>query len=137
MHHSLSLLAKSYDLRGIYPTQIDAPLFTLVGQAFGSWAPEGEIIVGGDARLSTPELKSALIAGLVIAGRVVRDIGLVSSDMLQFATLHHSSTTAMGIMVTASHNPKEYNGFKCCLSNARPINLQKVGPELVAIIEKG
>ena len=136
MHSSLSLLKKSYDLRGIYPTQIDTSFFTLIGQAFGSWAPVGEIIIGGDARLSTPELKSAMIAGLVSTGRVVRDIGLVSSDMLQFASIHHAETTAMAIMVTASHNPKEYNGFKCCLGNARPINLQEVGPELIAIIDR-
>jgi phosphomannomutase len=135
MNSSLGLLKKSYDLRGIYPTQIDAVFFTLVGKAFGSWAPAGEIIIGGDARVSTPELKSAMIAGLVSTGRVVRDIGLVSSDMLQFASIHHAETTAMAIMVTASHNPKDYNGFKCCLTNAGPIDLQKVGPELIAIID--
>ncbi len=74
MHRALSLLQKSYDLRGIYPSQVDSEFFSLVGQALGSWAGEGAIIVGGDARLSTPELKEALIAGLMTTGRRVIDI---------------------------------------------------------------
>ncbi len=55
--------------------------------------------------------------------------------MLQFASLHYASECALAIMITASHNPKEYNGFKCCLANAVPINLTQVGKVLEGIIE--
>ena len=137
MHPAISLLGKSYDFRVIYPTIIDRSFYELIGRAWATWAPKGTIIVGGDARLSTPELKSAMIAGLISSGRRVLDLGLVSSDMLQFASIHLASECAMAIMITASHNPKEYNGFKCCLANAAPINLQIVAPELKHIIEIG
>ena len=57
----LSSLSRSYDLRAVYPTDISEPDYKIIGQAFGSWAGEGTIYVGGDARLSTPSLKNALI----------------------------------------------------------------------------
>lgn len=75
-----------------------------------------------------------MIEGLLQAGRTVVDIGLVSSDMLQYATIC-SPDAALGIMITASHNPKEYNGFKMCFKNASPINLKLIAPELIHLIE--
>lgn len=75
-----------------------------------------------------------MIDGLLQAGRTVVDIGLVSSDMLQYATIC-SPDAALGIMITASHNPKEYNGFKMCFKNAAPINLKLIAPELIHLIE--
>ncbi len=130
----LKLLSRSYDLRAVYPTEISEPDFVLVGQALGSWAPEGAVYIGGDARLSTPNLKKAMIDGLLRAGRSVIDIGLVSSDMLQYATIRYPNA-AIGVMITASHNPKEFNGFKMCFKNAAPINLKLIAPELIHIIE--
>jgi len=129
-HH----LSRSYDMRAIYGQDFDDADFELIGQAIGSWAPEGAIYVGGDARLSTPSLKRAMVDGLARAGRKVVDIGLVSSDMLQYSTIKNSDA-AIGIMVTASHNPKEFNGFKMCFRNAAPINLKLIAPELIHIID--
>lgn len=131
-----SLLLKSYDLRGIYPTQIDESYFLELGKAFGLWAPMGTIIIGGDARLSTPSMKSSFIEGLLSVGQNVADIGIVSSDMLQFSSIYYADATA-SVMITASHNPKQYNGMKCCLKNAEPINLKQAAPELIHIIETG
>ncbi|MDD2744932.1 MAG: phosphomannomutase/phosphoglucomutase [Candidatus Gracilibacteria bacterium] len=128
------LLARSYDMRAIYGADFGDDDIRLVGQALGSWAPEGTIYLGGDARLSTPNLKQAMIDGLLQAGRTVVDIGLVSSDMLQYTTIC-SADAALGIMITASHNPKEYNGFKMCFKNAAPINLKLIAPELIHLIE--
>lgn len=129
-HH----LSRSYDMRAIYGQDFSDADFELVGQALGSWAPQGTVYVGGDARLSTPALKRAMIAGLLRAGRNVVDIGLVSSDMLQYSTIRNTDA-AIGIMITASHNPKEFNGFKMCFRNAAPINLKLIAPELIHIIE--
>lgn len=129
-----NILTRSYDLRAIYPSEITEKDFFLIGQAIGSWAPGGVIYIGGDARLSTSSLKESMIEGLMHAGKHVVDLGVISSDMLQFSTLHYPDA-AVGIMITASHNPKEYNGFKMCLRNAVPINLKSVGPELLHIME--
>ncbi len=93
-------------------------------------------MVGGDARVSTPGLKEAFMEGLLSAGQDVADIGLVSSDMLQFGSLLYPDATA-AVMITASHNPKEYNGMKSCLKNAEPINMKAVGPEWIHLIESG
>lgn len=131
-----NILTRSYDLRAVYPSEITEADFSVIGQAIGSWAPDGAIYIGGDARLSTPSLKKAMIEGLMQAGKEVVDLGIISSDMLQFSTLHYPDA-AVGIMITASHNPKEYNGFKMCLKHAVPINLKSVGPELLHIMESG
>ncbi len=70
----LLYLGKSYDFRAIYPNPLNAEFFTLVGKAFATWAPGGTVFIGGDARLSTPELKTAMIDGLVSSGRSVVDL---------------------------------------------------------------
>lgn len=128
------LISRSYDLRAVYPTEFSESDFVLLGQVLGSWAPEGTVYIGGDSRCSTPSLKRAMIDGLLRAGRAVADIGLVSSDMLQYSTILFPDA-ALGIMITASHNPKEFNGFKMCLKNAIPINLKLIASELVHLIE--
>lgn len=128
------LISRSYDMRAVYPTEFSETEFVILGQALGIWAPEGTIYIGGDSRLSTPSLKQAMIEGLLRSGRKIADIGIVSSDMLQYSTICFPDA-AMGIMITASHNPKEFNGFKMCLRNAAPINLKLIAPELIHLIE--
>jgi phosphomannomutase len=128
------LISRSYDFRAIYPSEFSETDFTRLGQAIGEWAPEGTIYIGGDARLSTPSLKQAMIEGLLGKGRAVADIGIVSSDMLQYSTICFPEA-ALGIMITASHNPKEFNGFKMCFKNAAPINLKLIAPELIHILQ--
>ncbi len=103
---------KAYDIRGIVPSTIDEELAEGLGEAFGTQAmAEGQstVAVGRDGRLSGPTLLAALVRGLVSAGVQVVDIGLCTTPMLYFAA---HTVCASGIMVTGSHNPKDYNGFK-------------------------
>jgi phosphomannomutase len=115
MHYSASLF-KAYDLRGVVPAVIDEGVAEAVGRAFGAMAlAEGErtVAVGRDGRLSGPSLATALMCGLVASGLDVIDIGMATTPMLYFAT---STLVRSGIQVTASHNPKDYNGFKLVLA---------------------
>ena len=108
---------KAYDIRGILGKTLDAGIAKQIGQAFGSAArAKGErtVVIGRDGRLSGPELAAALAAGLQSTGADVIDIGLVATPMLYFAT--HVLGATSGIMVTGSHNPPDYNGFKMVLA---------------------
>lgn len=107
---------KAYDIRGIVPQDLNAAFAHALGRAFGSaaWAAgERTVAVGRDGRLSGPELVSALIVGLASTGVAVIEIGTVTTPMLYFAA--HTLCNS-GIMVTGSHNPKDYNGFKMVLA---------------------
>ena len=106
-----SILSRSYDLRGIYGTDIDDDFFYRLGYAFALVTENKRIALGYDARLSAIALKAAFTRGANLAGATIIDLGLVSSDMLSFATCHYDDIQA-GVMITASHNPKEYNGMK-------------------------
>ena len=106
---------KAYDIRGIVPSTLNADVARALGRAFGTHArTQGQTVVavGRDGRLSGPELAAALMAGLVDAGIEVIDVGMVTTPMLYFAA---STLCRSGIMVTGSHNPKDYNGFKMVL----------------------
>ncbi len=108
---------KAYDIRGVLGSTLDTDIAYQIGRAFGSAAGEkGEhtVIIGRDGRLSGPALSSALAEGLQSAGVHVIDIGMVATPMLYFAT--HVLGAASGIMVTGSHNPPDYNGFKMVLA---------------------
>ncbi|MCX7814974.1 MAG: phosphomannomutase/phosphoglucomutase [Tepidimonas ignava] len=106
---------KAYDIRGVVPDAIDAPLARLLGRAFGARARalgEDSVAVGRDGRLSSPMLAEALIEGLCEAGVDAIDLGLVTTPMLYFAA---ATVCRSGIQVTGSHNPKHHNGFKMVL----------------------
>ncbi len=108
---------KAYDIRGVLGKTLDASIAQQIGRSFGSTALEhGEktVIIGRDGRLSGPELSAALAEGLQAAGVDVIDVGMVATPMLYFAT--HVLGAASGIMVTGSHNPPDYNGFKMVLA---------------------
>jgi phosphomannomutase/phosphoglucomutase len=108
---------KAYDIRGIVGKTLDAGIARQIGQAFGAAAmAKGEktVIIGRDGRLSGPELAAALAIGLQDAGVDVIDLGLVATPMVYFAT--HVLGAQSGIMVTGSHNPPDYNGFKMVLA---------------------
>ena len=110
-------LFREYDLRGIYGTDITEDVAYTIGKSFGSYIAknnENKTIVGYDNRLSSKSLKDALIKGIIDSGIDVIDIGLVTTPMYYAARLNYELNT--GIMVTASHNPKEYNGFKIAFS---------------------
>lgn len=112
---------KSYDVRGIYPTEVNEKLFTAIGRAYVLFTEAKKVAVGRDKRDSSESLTRALIDGLIAQGADVIDIGLVSTPMLYFASSKLDVDGA--IMVTASHNPGEYNGLKFTKRNAVPIGL--------------
>ena len=101
---------KPYDIRGIYPTDLDEDVALAVGQAYAKLTRSKKVAVGRDMRLGSPSLTKKLIEGLTSQGANVDDLGLVSIDQVYFAVGKYNYDG--GIMATASHNPKEYNGFK-------------------------
>ncbi|HEX7104106.1 MAG TPA: phosphomannomutase/phosphoglucomutase [Nitrolancea sp.] len=119
----VAALFKAYDVRGVYPTEINPSIAYLIGRAFVAYLHPSDVVVGRDMRLSSPALASALIDGIRDEGANVCDIGLVSSDSLYFAVGKYGFPA--GVMVTASHNPAEYNGFKFCRSEARPLSMDE------------
>jgi len=112
---------KAYDIRGIYNEDFDDQNFFEIAQAYVKFfKPKGRIAVGMDVRISSPQLKKAIIKGLTEAGCDVLDIGLCSTEMYYLAVGHYK--LAGGIQVTASHNPKEYNGLKLVKKEVQPIS---------------
>ena len=110
----------AYDIRGIYPTEVNEELAYRVGRAYVDLIGAKKVCVGHDIRLSGPSLAEALTRGLTDAGCDVIDIGQCGTEMIYFATAHLKLDG--GIMVTASHNPKDYNGMKLVREGARPIS---------------
>jgi phosphomannomutase / phosphoglucomutase len=108
---------RAYDIRGIVDDTLTEASVELIGRAIGSEAAargEATVVVARDGRLSGPRLLAALTRGLTAAGRDVIDVGMVPTPVLYFAT-HLLDGTASGVMVTGSHNPPDYNGFKIVL----------------------
>jgi phosphomannomutase len=123
MDSILDNIFKAYDIRGKVGTELTPELAKKVGLAFGAWLPqEGPVAVGHDMRPDSKELAENLIAGLNLSGRDVINIGLVPSDVIYFATA--TLDCAGGAVVTASHNPGEYNGIKFCREQARGISIE-------------
>lgn len=100
---------KAYDIRGIYPTDLNEDIAYMIGRAFATFLKAEKVIVGHDMRLSGPAVFDAVTRGLTDQGADVISIGLVSTDQYYFAC---TKLGLPGMMVTASHNPKAYNGFK-------------------------
>ena len=110
----------AYDIRGIYPESINQELAYRVGRVFPELFGAHKVAVGHDIRLSGPTLSDALVRGLTEAGCDVFDVGQVGTEMIYFATGFNNLDG--GIMITASHNPKEYNGMKFVGKGVRPIS---------------
>jgi len=109
---------KAYDIRGIYPEALNEDVARKIGRAYVNYLglSGSRVVVGRDMRLSSKDLEEAFIQGVTETGADVLDIGLVSTDALYFAVGHLEEPG--GAMITASHNPKEYNGFKLCREDA-------------------
>jgi phosphomannomutase len=101
---------RAYDIRGVYPTDLDEDTYYRIAKAYTYLFKPTEVVVGMDARVSSPPLKKSLVAGFLDAGVNVVDIGEITTDMLYFAVGAYNY--AGGIVVSASHNPKQYNGMK-------------------------
>lgn len=112
---------KAYDIRGQIPVQLNADIAYRIGNATGEFlGGSGRIVVGRDMRASSQEISDAVTKGLTEAGMDVLDIGLCGTEMVYFATADLSADG--GIMITASHNPADYNGMKLVREQARPIS---------------
>ena len=117
----LDAIVKAYDVRGTYPDQFDAEVAHALGVAFADIVEGDTVVVGRDMRPSGPELVAAFGDGLRRRGVDVIDLGLVSTDLLYFAS---GSLGLPGAVFTASHNPAGYNGAKFCQAGARPIGIE-------------
>ncbi|WP_329762160.1 phosphomannomutase [Stenotrophomonas maltophilia] len=111
---------KAYDIRGRVPEELNEDLARRIGVALAAQLAPGPVVLGHDVRLTSPALQDALAAGLRGTGREVIDIGLCGTEEVYFQTDHLGA--AGGVMVTASHNPMDYNGMKLVKENARPIS---------------
>jgi phosphomannomutase/phosphoglucomutase len=111
---------KAYDIRGRIPDELNVELAERIGRAFVEIVGKGSVVVGYDIRKDSPALASALFDGLTRAGCSVIDIGLCGTEEVYFQTFHRN--VIGGIMVTASHNPMDYNGMKLVREGARPIS---------------
>src|SRR5688572_15484239 len=111
---------KAYDVRGTVPDQLTEEIAYRVGRAVVLHLAVPRVAVGRDMRRSSPALAEALLRGIVDQGAEAIDLGLTSSDQLYFAV--GAFGYPAGVMVTASHNPKQYNGFKICREQAIPLS---------------
>jgi phosphomannomutase len=117
---AITNIFKAYDIRGKVGSELTPEVSEAIGKALADWLPaDGKVAVGRDMRPDSAALAEAMIGGLRTQGRDVIDIGEVTSDMIYFAV--GSLELAGGAMVTASHNPGDYNGIKLCREGARPI----------------
>jgi len=114
---------KAYDVRGIVPEELNSEIAHHLGRALVSYLRPKKVAVGRDMRLSSRELFKSLCEGITSQGAEVVDLGLTSTDGLYFAVGKFGYEA--GVMVTASHNPQEYNGFKICRAEAVPLSGQK------------
>jgi phosphomannomutase len=134
MPRDLDRIFKAYDVRGVVPDDLDADLARRIGAAFAEWSGAPALVLGRDCRLSSPELAAAIAEGATSRGADVVDLGLASTDLLYFAS---GLEDLPGIMLTASHNPKQYNGLKFCLAGARPVGEDTGLRDIRHLVEAG
>jgi phosphomannomutase len=128
----LDAIFKAYDVRGTVPAELDEEAARRIGYAFARFSGADRIVVGRDARTSSPVLAAALGDGIRAAGGGVSDLGMITTDMVYFASGHFDLP---GAMVTASHNPKGYNGIKLCLAGAAPVGAESGLVEVRALAD--
>jgi phosphomannomutase len=137
MHNFHPSILRKYDIRGIYNKTLQDDDAFFLGKSICKYLESSnlaKVVVCCDGRLSSPNLKKSLISGLQESGLEVFDIGLGPSPMLYFSVYHLNCD--FGIMVTGSHNPAEYNGFKICLKDGKPFYNQDI-KNLANIVQKG
>ncbi len=127
---------KSYDVRGIYPETINEEIAEKIGMAFVNHFNLKKVAVGRDGRISSPQLEAAMISGIKKAGADVVKIGIISTDMLYFTSAYYDDIDG-GVNVTASHNPKDNNGFKFILKNAVAVSGEEGGYAMRDLIKGG
>ena len=126
---------KPYDVRGRIPDQLNEDIAYCIGRAYAAWLEPKNVVVGYDIRLTSASLCNSLSKGLLDAGVDVINIGQCGTEEIYFATSHLK--TSGGIVVTASHNPKDYNGMKLVREDSKPISGDTGLNEIKAIAEAG
>ena len=126
-----STIFKSYDIRGVYPSQLNEDTAYKIGRSFVKYTNAKKVSVGYDARISSPKLFSALSKGIISEGANLYNIGQVPTECLYFSLGKYDFDA--GIMITASHNPKEYNGFKMVKKNGNSIEVIR-GQDLLSLV---
>ena len=125
----MASIFRAYDVRGRYPSEINERIVSDIAHGLTHFFPQGALLVGHDARLSSPKLYRAVLQGLSARSKVL-PIGIATTPMFYFLVNHLKGVG--GIMVTASHNPKEFNGLKVVRAGAMPVN----GREIHAFLSK-
>jgi len=125
---------KAYDIRGQIPNQLNPDVAYRIGHATATFLKARKIVLGRDIRLSSDELADAVANGIMDAGAEVIDIGLGGTEMVYFGTSHLEADG--GIMVTASHNPADYNGLKIVREEARPVSADTGLVDIRALAER-
>lgn len=126
---------KAYDIRGVYGTDLTDEIAYLVGRCLPTTLQAKRVLIGRDARRSSPALREALIRGLTEAGANVDDMGLATTPMVYFFTAHKGYDAS--IMITASHNPGQYNGLKVSKAEALPVSYLLGLNKVEEMIESG
>ncbi|MDO8486453.1 MAG: phosphomannomutase/phosphoglucomutase [Candidatus Staskawiczbacteria bacterium] len=129
-----STIFKSYDIRGIYPNELNEETAYKIGRSFVKYTKAKSVAIGQDARISSPALFNALSKGITAEGSNVYDLGQVPTECLYFSVGKYDFNS--GIMITASHNPKEYNGFKMLKKEGNNIEIIR-GQDLQSLVESG
>lgn len=111
---------KAYDIRGRVPDELNEDIAYRIGRAYAEFLKPKNVVIGRDIRLSSESLAASLARGLLDSGVNVHDIGLCGTEEVYFSTFHY--TMDGGIMVTASHNPADYNGMKLVREQAKPVS---------------
>jgi phosphomannomutase len=134
-HMDLSSCFKAYDVRGRIPDELNPEAVYRIGRAYAAWLKPSRVAVGRDIRHSSREFAEALTRGLTDSGVDVVDIGLCGTECVYFAT--SSLGLDGGVMVTASHNPPDYNGLKFVREQAKPVSGDTGLAEIRALAEAG
>lgn len=130
----LSNIIKAYDVRGLVPDEFNEGIAQRIGAAFAAFVDAEEVIVGHDCRVSSPSIRDALIEGITGQGVSVRLIGEIPTDMLYYAS---GALSLPGVVITASHNPGQYNGLKFCRPGAAPIGADTGLKDIRRMAEEG
>src|SRR2546427_7244368 len=125
---------KAYDVRGVYPGEVNEEAARAIGAAFVAYLKAKRIAVGRDMRLSSPALAAAFIDGATSQGADVVDYGMIPTDMIYFAVARDKHDG--GVQITASHNPKQYNGMKMVRQEAFPLSGEEGLLEIRQMIEE-
>ncbi|PKL76581.1 MAG: phosphomannomutase, partial [Candidatus Melainabacteria bacterium HGW-Melainabacteria-1] len=115
----MASIFKAYDIRGLYPEEINEDIAYEIGRAFVDYLGCKTVVIGRDMRTSSPAMFEKLSAGITQQGADIYDVDMSTTDMFYFAVEHLGADA--GIMITASHNPGQYNGLKLVRAHAIPI----------------